>query len=330
MPYSKLLERAFRIVKGEPALWVLGFLVALFGGGGSSGSFNFGGGGGGGGRGGDIGIPDASGGLPANFNPEMLVAIGIGLFCVVLTIGILFLVLRSVALAGLIHGADQASMGEDVHWKDLWRHGWSRRGRRLVGLTLVQAVPLLIGAIIGFAGFMLAILPLIQSGGAVSDAVAVRSILGAAVILLPLVCILVIASWVLDRIGTYAARAVVLHDRPVMDAFRHGWQVLRANFANTFVLTLILWVIQAVVGFPVGIILLMVAFPLGLFLVIAAGSGTLPVLAAVLLAVPLILLLAFLAAALMGPVMAYLETTWTLAWQHLTGQRTDLAQEQPL
>ena len=52
MEYSKIFKRAFDVVRNEPALWIVGIIMAIFGGagGGSGGSGgNFGGGSGGGG-----------------------------------------------------------------------------------------------------------------------------------------------------------------------------------------------------------------------------------------------------------------------------------------
>ncbi|MGH2543340.1 MAG: hypothetical protein ACRDIB_11100, partial [Ardenticatenaceae bacterium] len=156
MPYSQLLGRAFDIVRREPALWVMGVLLALFGGGGVSPGFNWDFGG----RTEDFNWQGAPPRLPEWLTVESigpLIAVLVGAILLIIILG---LVIQSIVLAGLIHGADRAAAGRDVRWGELLRAGWSRRGRRLLGLKLLLAIPALVGFVLGVIGFLAAVLPI--------------------------------------------------------------------------------------------------------------------------------------------------------------------------
>lgn len=329
MPYTKILSRSFETVRREPALWVLGIILAFFGGGSGGGS------GGGGNWSPSSGgtEPDFSGDLPSWFTPEVLIplAVVVGLVLVVLTI--LFFVMRSVALAGLVHGSQRAATGEDVHWNDLFRFGWSQVGRRLMGLQLLLWSPWLVGLLLLIGAGMALLFPLISAG--MSGTEPDPSLIGGAFAFIAMVfCFAILlgaASWIVGLIQNYAVRAVVLEGQAVGASIRAGWALFKGNVVDTLIFSIMLGVIGLVVGGLTGVLLfvvvLMGGIPLGLFL----ASQDFPLTLTLVLGIPALLLLGILASLLQGPLLAFFETAWTLAWQYLTNPQSEaVAPERPV
>jgi hypothetical protein len=317
MPYSQLLGRAFDVVRREPALWILGMILALFGGGSSSPNVNMNY------QMGDRdfnweGTPPH---IPDWLTVETVVPIIATVVGVIVLLMIIGLVVQSLVLAGLIHGADRAATGEDVRWGALLRAGWSRRGRRILGMKVVMAIPAFAGFAVGVAGFLVAALPIINTvlrGGEPSEGI-LATFIGGFLIFIPIVLLLVVAGLVLNLIGNYAAREIVLDDRPVMASFRSGWRLLRNNVAATIVFAILLAVIGIIAGLAIGFVILFVALLMGVPMFLLLNSWGFPMIQTVALVVILGLTLAIVGSILFGPVLAYVETAWTLAWRHLTG-----------
>ncbi len=324
MPYTELIKKAFNTVRREPALWVLGIILALFGGGssgggGNGGNFNMGSG--------DFGNfdnmpnnPDFQ--APAWFNAENLVPILLTVACVVIALSIVSLVVRSVALAGLIHGADRAATGEDVHWRDLWRAGWSSRGRRIIGLDLLIAIPVLLFVLV-LAGLLFAFaVPVVRAVGTGADpGTAIAGGLAGVACLFGLIFVGTIGGWILSLIRNYAARSIVLEGRPVMEAFGRGWRLFRESLADTMVFSIMLGVIGIILGFILGLLLLVVVLVLGVPFFVFWASQEFALMTGLLLGIPVVLLIIILSSVLYGPVVAFFETAWTVTWRYLTTPR---------
>lgn len=321
MPYTSILRRAFDILRNEPALWVLGIILVFFGGGGS-------------GRGGanaNMGQwetdapPVPSGDMPAWFNPETLVTLAVIGGCVILLLAVLSLVVRSVALAGLIEGAARSDTGEDVRWDQLLRAGWSQKGRRILLLKLVLALPLLVVLFLVLAiaaGVVGGVAGLANMSGS-PEGPMFALILGAIPLIFCTVILLALGGWVLELVGNYAARAIVLDGQPVGTALRRGWRLFRSNIADTLVFSIMLGAIGIVVGLLIGIVFVVVALLVGVPLFLLLASQEFPLVLTLVLALPALLLVILLSAALSGPLAAYFETAWTLVWKHLTGSTSE-------
>ena len=83
-------------------------------------------------------------------------------------------------------------------------------------------------------------------------------------ILLPvlcvLLCVILILGIVVSFISTQAERAIVLEDKSILDGFRRGWEVLTKNLGPI----LIIWLITAAIGVVAAIV---IALPLLVVLV---------------------------------------------------------------
>ena len=329
MPYTQILKRAFNVVRHEPALWIVGIIFAFFGGGGGGGGggMNFNGAG-------DFNLPEEFGGDAFNqipfeggspdfsqwMNPETLLPLALFLACLLIGWIIFAFIMRNVALAGLIYGADRAAQGQDVRWSELLRVGWSQKGVRLMALNFLLALPallivllvLIIGVMVGFTFFQALMAgedPGIESIGV---------LLGGFGVLVCIGLLMALLMWIIGLIGNYAARFIVLEEHSVMDGLREGWQLFRNNIADTIVFAIILTVLSFILSFIVGVIIIMAALLMIVPMVLLLTSQDFSLMLTIGLAIPGILLLILLVALLSGPMLAYFETTWTLVWQHLT------------
>lgn len=336
MPYTKLLKRSFEIVRHQRALWILGFIFALFGGGGSAG------GGGGGGNsaswsesGSDFGqtpFDGVSPALPESFDAQTLISLVLLFGCIMIGLAIFAFVIRNVALAGLIHGSERAAAGEELQWRELWRAGWSQTGRRLMGLKLLLGIPTLLTLLIVFIVGLTTAFSVMQSleAGESPDFTFMPLILGTIGTLICLFMLVWLLTWVLGMIGNYAGRTIVLEERPMMEALREGWTLFKNNVVDTVIFSLILGVIKWVMGFVVAILVIIVGLVIGLPLFFFLLSLEFPVALTAGLLIPAVLLLVLFASMLYGPLLAYLETTWTLVWQHLMQTEKRAGPESPL
>lgn len=331
MPHSKLLQKAFEVVRREPALWILGFIVALFGGGsGGSGSGNWSGGGE------ELGMPNQGPpDMPAWFTPENLIIMAACFVGFLILLAIVGLVIQSVAMAGLIDGTARAAEGEDVHWRELLGVGWSQLGRRILGMKILLALPMLLMGALFFACIAVPAISFVSAleNSALSEEALMEQVIQNFALLIPMLClgvpVLLLLQWGLELTGNYAARAIVLEGQPVRAAIGRGWQLLRHNMADTLVFSIILGVVGMLVGFLFAFAFLLLGAMLFIpfYLFLSAGEPSLMMIA--LIGVPLVLLLILLGAMLQGPLVAYFETAWTLAWQHLRGDATEPV-EQPM
>jgi hypothetical protein len=290
MNYGALLSRAWNIIWEHKFLILLGVLVALG---------SIGGGGGGASTGGNLAFDRAPGEGPRMPElPQMpalpdlrAVAPGVGILAILVIAALVVILLAvwvasTIARGGLIAGVSALDQGGSSSFAQAWNAGW-RKGWRLLGISVLPAIPALLLVILGVGAFVVA-------GGAYrtlgaefgAPAVANLGIIAA------LTCTLVPIALVLGLLRTFADRACMLEDRGVFGAYRLGLRVLLDNVGPA----LILFLIQIAIGIGIAIV------------------GFLPGLLAALCCVlwPLLILV-------QGAISAYFSTVWTLAWRTWTG-----------
>jgi hypothetical protein len=134
--------------------------------------------------------------------------------------------------------------------------------------------------------------------------------------LLPLICLLVPALWLLSVVIEQANAAIVIDNLGISDGLRKGWEVVRANFGPIILLTLILFIGSAVVGFIIAVPLIAAVVPL---IFGAASNNTNPIWISVICCAayfPILLLLS-------GILNAYMQSVWTLTYMRLTARPPD-------
>lgn len=294
--FGEVLTSAWKIIWKHRILWVFGIFAGF-----ARGS----GGGSNGGGGGDRNFQnqdDPFSQLDPTFQQfgqfiEENMWIIIVFVLVILLISILFYSLGIMGRIGLIKGVYKVENGaETLTFPELWSESmpyfW-----RIFGINFL----------IGLAVFII-IVPLVLLG-------VVTAGIGF-VCLLPLLCILVPISWVVSIILEQAQPAIIIEDLGMIDGFKRGWEIVKTNALNFFILALIVLIGGGIIGFVIAIPIVLTVIPL----VIGAqalNESLTPVyiaLACCALYVPVIVFLN-------GILTAYIQSVWTLTYLRLTNPK---------
>jgi hypothetical protein len=333
MDHFRILKRAFQITWRYRALWLVGLLLVLAGGGvtigfrgGTPGAPGGGGGNGGQGFGEPGRVPDLEG-VWSKVIPILIVVglVVLLIIALVILLGIVAVVVRYVtrtSLIQMVQGYEET--GEQIGVGSGLRLGWSRSAFNLFLITWVFKLPI-------------ALLMLLMIAPAVGLAVlsfASRSgpgiVLGILFLLfiIPAILLGIILSVVIVPILEVVYRACVIEGLGVWDAIKEGFGLIRRNLGPT----VLQWLLLVGLGIAWGIALI----PVNLLLVIMAlFVSSLPALllggvAALLFSWPVGLvfgLLAFVPAfilliglpnlALSTLATIFYSTTWTLTYREL-------------
>jgi len=283
MDHIKILKRAFEIVWNYRVLWVFGIIIALTtagsGGGGNAANYSGSGNWGQAPWEGEFEIPTWLE-LPAQ-TQMAIIAVGIGLLCLFLLLGIVFIVLHYVSANALIQMvAEHEETGEKYTVRQGFRIGWSRTAWRLFLIKLVVALPIVVVFILLFG---LACVPLLlwvtksQAAGIFGTLVTIGMVL-------LLVFLAIIVAAILSPLIEFFWRACVLEELNVLNAIRVGFDLVKRHLQDVG----IMWLIMIGVRIGWGIALMIVAlllFPVILALIIVAAlAGGVPALIVGLLA----------------------------------------------
>jgi hypothetical protein len=298
MDYGAVLSRAWEITWRWKVLWILGFLAAL-GNGVSTGNPSY-----------TMDTSDWGYTFHRPWIPPRIIALLIGIACLVLFIGIALWVLSVIARGGLIAGVQQVEDGGATTFGQAWRLG-VRRFWTLFGISVLAAIPVLILFVLGI---ILLVATLAASSAGFSGPPRGLGIAGAILFGGVFCGGAVLLAIVLAQIRIYAERAAILEDLDWIEAFKRGWQVLKENLGPT----ILFWLIFLAIGLVfVGGVVASLAAVLAPF--IAIFSRMQP---GFWLAVPLCFggLLGALLFALLGSIVeTFGSATWTLAYRELTG-----------
>jgi hypothetical protein len=296
MDYGNILTRAWRITWQHKVLWIFGILAGCSGSNGGNSNFRAQGQAGSGGPNGFPGVERFQDFLESPEGTWAIVAIVV----LALLIALAVLVLSTIGRGGLIGGARLADEQGSVTFGDAWGIG-VKSFWRLLGLSLLLAVPIILLAVITGVGF------------------AVAGPFG--LICLPLLCLAILAFIPLSIVAHFAQFGVVLDGLRVGDAFRKGWEVLKTNLGPIIILGLILIVIGFVAGILIAAPFIAILAPLligmiagsnadsalpGMPFLVAAGLGFLCYL-------PIALVLS-------GVLQTWVMSAWMLAYRQFTGR----------
>jgi hypothetical protein len=298
MDYTGILQRSFDITRRHRALWLFGFLLALFSlGGGTSNGFRF--------------VFQEGGPLRLEqVGREFLLALALvaGLIVVILTV--ITTVINYVAQTALIGMVGEIEAGQTPPVRRGFEIGWSRRALRLFGADLVVFVPVAVVVAL-VIGAVVALLVQADQAGAPGAAL-VLLICCLAVFALLLIPLLVVLN-VLQR---FFYRRIVLAGDGVFDGIRNGWEMIRANVGPVAVIWLIMFVI-GLVWTAVNFLLVLSAFALvGLpaaAIYALVGSG----LVTALMVLPLVIIALLALAAINALYTVFSSTVWTLTYLEL-------------
>lgn len=264
MDYGKIISSGWQITWNNKYLWILGFLAALGSVGGASSS----------GR-------STTQSAGSELSPEQLLGIGaaiIAVICVAFVIGIIIWLLSLAGGGGLIRAVDNLENGEKTSLKKAFSAGTSKL-TQLAGVGVLLWLPFLL---LGIVAAVIAFFSAAAAGGAallsqVEDVAAnpeaFLGIFGAFGICFALMaCLLAPLGLIVTFVQPFAMRGVMLQDLGVMDAVRHGWQVLKANATDIILLAILFAVINFLYGLVTSIILLPLAFLLVVPMIASGGD----------------------------------------------------------
>ena len=148
--------------------------------------------------------------------------------CLAILIGIALWVVSIIARGGLIAGVQQV---EDEGSHQLWP-GLARGRSRfwtLFGIGILAALPMIILVVLGIVVLGLLIVGTVGAFDRIVRAAGAMGIRDLDPLRRRLLLRGIILAIVLNQIRIYAERAAILEDLGWIDAFKRGWEVLKAN-----------------------------------------------------------------------------------------------------
>lgn len=299
MDYFGILERSFAITRRYRVLWLFGFLLALFGAG-SSGSnsiqYTF--------QGDEF--PLEQFGAPPAFGIFLI----LGIVALVIGLAIVAAVINYVCQTALIGLVGEIEEGEEPTVRHGFDVGWSRSALRLFGVDIVIFVPLFLVGMTLAALFIVPFFLIADQGGPGPVALVLLCCL------FFLALLFIAAIVVLSVLQTFFYRQVVLAGDGVFDAIRSGYRLVRANLGQVAAMWLIMFIVGllwAAINFLIVLVAAAVvggpaALMYGLF-----RSG----LAAVLAALPFLVVAVLIFAAINALYTVFSSTVWTLTYLEL-------------
>jgi hypothetical protein len=299
MDYGGILRRTWEITWKYKGLWVLGILASCnaAGRGGGGGSPNYQSSG----TQGFTGFEDFGRTLEGP-DVGILIAIGIGVLCLVFILGLIFLVLGVLGQAGLIAGYSRADQGHDVTLAEAFRLGTEHLWKLLA-----------IRILFWIAGFI-AVLTI----GALMIPLVILS-LGLIVLCLCFLIIpLIILGILIDTYVVLTMVAAVEERLDVIEAFQHSWQVLRDNFWPLLLMALILIVGSGILSFFIFLPFIVTFVPalIGVIISTEASVATGLILSGLcfLSALPILILIN-------GVITTFTSGGWTITYRRLIGDQ---------
>ena len=281
MDHIKILKRAWETTWRYRALWIFGIIIALTtasGGGSGSGASGGNGNGNGFSPSGDFSWPGQTYNHWDEIPPNIvtaLIAIGIGVTCMVLFMVVVGTIARYVAETALIQMVDDhEETGEQRSIREGFRLGWSHTTLRLFLISLLIGLPTILVFILLFT-LTAAPLLLWTIGNTPAGVIGTVATVGLSFVILFLA---IVVGTVLGLLKRFFWRACALEDLGVLDSIRVGFGTVRRHLKDVVVMWLIM------VGVRIGwaitmIVTLVVLFPVILLLIIVGGVlGGLPAL----------------------------------------------------
>ena len=292
---GKILTRSWQIIWNYKVLWIFGIFAGFANGNGGSNSNS-----------GSSGNGDSPFGNADQFTEQageffqqyMLIIIAVCLVLVLLSFA--FYALGMMGRIGLLKGVYKIEGGaSSLMFAELWSESmpyfW-----RFFGLNFL----------VGLAFFII-LLPAIVIGIATAG-------VGFAC-LLPLICLLIPVGWAVSVILEQAQAAIVAEDLTMMDGFKRGWEIAKSDIGGMIVLSLVLGIGGAIIGFvlalPLIAAMLPLAFSMASFDMGDAISQMPPTawISIICCAIYMPILIG-----LSGVLTAYMKTAWALSYLQLT------------
>jgi hypothetical protein len=298
MDFGYVLKRAWEIIWKFKILWIFGILAGCGQATGSSGSnsgYRF--------SSNDNLVGSRIQEWFNQLNPAVLTTLVILAIIIGIVLVIVAVLFATVGRVGLIRGTMKAEQGaEKLTFGELWRDGLTYFWR-VFGLNIVIALLVLaVSVILIILGIVFSVVTL-----------------GLGLLcLLPLLCLLIPAWWIVTVIIEQANVALVVENLGITQAIERGWRVVRDNIGSIIVMGLILVVgVSLIGGFVIGLPLLLVISPAAIGI---ANGSTDAVRSGLILSGVFFLIYLPLLLVLSGILRAYISSAWTLTYLRLTNK----------
>lgn len=307
MDFGEIFSKAWKIVWNHKILWLFGLLAGCSarGGGGSGSGMNY--------SFGQRDFGNGPDGMPpfmrefANFFENLPAWVYVLFAIAVLMLVLLGLFLGAIGRIGLVRGTAQADDGaQRLTLSELWNGSLPYFWRVFWLNALIMVAVIVIFLIVLIPGIILTTVTL-----------------GLGIIcLIPLICVLAIAAWLLGVVVEQSIVAIVTENLGVMDGLARGWKVVRANLGSYVVMALIVAVGGGIVGFLIAIPVLFIMVPI--FIGMLSQTDAMMSGGVVVAGILFLLYLPF--ALLFGAVLqAYIGAVWTLVFRRLSGKKQALS-----
>ena len=332
MDYIKVLKGAWHTVWNYRALWIFGIILALTTGGSWSAArgdgdggfqYNF--------RGEDL-FRFETGEMPPPEVVSILIAVGVGLLCVIVVLAIAATIARYVAETALIRMVhDYEETGEKRSVRQGFRMGWSRTAFRLFLINLLIGLPVAVAFILLF---VLTFAPLLlwATESTVAGVIGTVTTIG---LFFPILFLAIVVGVVLSLLRKFFWRACALEEMGLIESIRQGFGIVRRHLKDVVVMWLIMiavqigWVIAliatAIVLFPAIILLIVVGGVLGGLPALLVGGlaslifeGAVPWILAGVIGLPIFILVMAAPWIFLGGLMeVFKSSVWTLSYREL-------------
>ncbi len=321
MDFGEILSKAWKITWKHKILWIFGILAGCSN---NGNRFNFQG---------SNRSPSSSGELPGGFPipeverffeqipEETWIMVAVIAVVVILVLVALTVFLSTIGRIGLIRGTLQADQPQATTltfggvFRDSTPYFW-----RIFGLDLA------VGLVLTVVIIALIVVPLVMAFTSmnISPTDAARdenlAMMGGYIIafMICLCCILMPLGWLVNLLLQVVHNAIIVEDMGIVAGLHRGWEVLRANFVNFF----LIWLIVGLgIGFIGGMIIAMPMIAVAMPFVMTAFAGARNAMMTG-LAISLVCLVAYLPVLLVlqGILQTYMQSVWTLAYLRLTGR----------
>lgn len=255
MNYTDIIKRAARITWRYKVLWILGILLALSGGAGSGNPFTY-------------TFNGSNSGSTSGMIPPMVpdwripdpgVIAGFVLLCCcfVLALVVILTIVQYVARTGLYRAVDQIDETSAAPtWREGLRLGWSNRAFRMFLLDLLVGIALFL-VIMGL--LLLAASPLLLLIFD-NEALSIFGVVATLGLGLLVMLVIIAAAVIVSVLQQFWRRQIALDDRTIGEALSLGTRMAGRRAGDVA----IFWLLMAIVGLVVAIVLIPVMIGFGL------------------------------------------------------------------
>lgn len=251
------------------------------------------------------------------------IAIGILISCVIVILIIITTIFRYMSETALIQMVDKyEETGEKVSIREGFRFGFSRTAWKVFLTDLVINLPLFI---LGIFMLIMILAPVFFLMAASNGASILGTVATIGLFFLGIFITIVVIS-VLSLLKQFFRRAVAIEGLGVFEGIRYGFQLVRKNLVNVF----LMWLITSGINIGFGIILIPVTLIVLVISAVFAGAigltvgglmglvshGALPVAVGIITGLPIFIITMIIPLGFLdGLRETYMSSTWTLTFR---------------